>query len=51
MSDTVLLALITAAAAILTAAIGAYDRRTMYNRQQLETAGVAGELARSNANY
>jgi hypothetical protein len=44
MSETVILALITAAAACLTAGIGAYDRRTLYALRTIESAQVADEL-------
>jgi hypothetical protein len=47
MSDTVLLALITATAAICTAAIGVYDRRTLYLRGQATDQLVASQLAAS----
>jgi len=44
MSDTVLLALITAMAAVCTAAIGVYDRRTLYLRGQVSDQAAAEQL-------
>ena len=44
MSETVVLALITALAAICTAAIGAYDRRTLYRMRTDDQLQVADQL-------
>jgi hypothetical protein len=44
MSETVILAFITAAAACLTAGIGAYDRRTLYALRTADAAQIADEL-------
>jgi len=49
MSDTVILAIITAVSGIFVAGIGAYDRRTLAAAQTARTADVAAELVRHNA--